>query len=139
MNNDVDGGLKSGVTTSHDLTSAVKDGFVKVNLPLIRFEEDGCQIAYCPALEVSGYGNSADEALESFKISLEEFFRYVINKKTLEKEMERLGWTISPNRQRELTPPPMTKLLQENENFIRIFNNHFFNKENFMVDLPIAV
>lgn len=120
-------------------TIPVKDGYFKVNLPLIRFEEDGCQIAYCPALDISGYGNSPDEAFESFKISLEEFFRYVTNKKTFEKEMERMGWTISHNRQREMTPPPMTKLLQENDNFSRIFNDHSFNKESFTVDLPIAV
>lgn len=120
-------------------TIPVKDGYFKVNLPLIRFEEDGCKIAYCPALDVSGYGNSAEEALESFKISLEEFFRYVTNKKTFEKEMERMGWTISHNRKREMTPPPMTKLLQENDNFSRIFNEHPFNKEDYTVDLPIAV
>lgn len=120
-------------------TIPVKNGYVKVNLPLIRFEEDGCQIAYCPALDISGYGKSADEAFESFKISLEEFFRYVTNKKTFEKEMERMGWTISHNRQREMTPPPMSRLLQENDNFSRIFNDHSFNKENYTVDLPIAV
>ncbi|MBW8334859.1 MAG: hypothetical protein K0M40_22775 [Prolixibacteraceae bacterium] len=120
-------------------TIPVKDGYFKVNLPLIRFEEDGCKIAYCPALDVSGYGNSAEEALESFKISLSEFFRYVTNKKTFEREMERMGWTISHNKHKEMTPPPMTKLLQDNDNFSRIFNEHSFNKENYTVDLPIAV
>lgn len=120
-------------------TIPVKNGYVKVNLPLIRFEEDGYHIAYCPALDVSGYGNSAEEALESFKISLEEFFRYLTNKKTFEREMQRMGWTISHNRQREMIPPPMSKLLEENDNFSRIFNDHSFNKENYTVDLPIAV
>ncbi len=120
-------------------TIPVKDGYFKVNLPLIRFEEDGCKIAYCPALDVSGYGSSAEEALESFKISLSEFFRYVTNKKTFVLEMERMGWTISHNKHKEMTPPPMTRLLQENDNFSRIFNEHSFNKENYTVDLPIAV
>jgi hypothetical protein len=117
----------------------VKDGYFKVSLPLIRFEEDGCNIAYCPALDVSGYGNSAEEALESFKISLSEFFKYLTNKKTFEKEMIRMGWTFSQNKHKGMTPPPMSKLLQENDNFSRIFNEHSFNKENYTVDLPVAV
>jgi hypothetical protein len=120
-------------------TIPVKDGYFKVNLPLIRFEEDGCKIAYCPALDVSGYGYSDEEAFNSFKLSLAEFFKYVTNKKTFEKEMVRMGWQISHNKHREMTPPPLTKLLEENDNFSRIFNDHSFLKEDFSVDLPIAV
>lgn len=55
---------------------------MQVDLALILFEEDGSQIAYCQALDVSGYGNDEEEAKRSFEISLSEFFRYLINKKT---------------------------------------------------------
>jgi len=120
-------------------TIPVKDGYFKVNLPLIRFEEDGCKIAYCPALDISGYGNNDDEALESFKISLSEFFKYTTNKKTFEKVMQSMGWTISHNKHQSMTPPPMTKLLEENDTFSRIFNEHSYYKEDFTVDLPVAV
>ena len=50
---------------------------IKVNLSLIEFEEDGCQIVYCPALDVSGYGKSEYEAMKSFTVSLGEFFHYL--------------------------------------------------------------
>lgn len=120
-------------------TIPVKDGFLKVNLPLIKFEENGCKIAYCPALDISGYGNNEEEAIESFKISLSEFFRYLTNKKTFEKEMERMGWTISQTKKKSMTPPPMTKLLQDNENFSRIFNEHSYHKEDLTIEFPIAV
>ena len=120
-------------------TIPVKDGVYKVNLPLIKFEEDGAKIAYCPALDVSGYGNTDEEALESFKISIYEFFRYITNKKTFEKVMEQMGWTISHNKNKSLTPPPMSKLLEENDNFSRIFNEHDYYKENYTVELPIAI
>jgi len=49
---------------------------VHVNVPLILFEEDGAQIVYCPALDVSGYGKDETEAKQSFEVSLGEFFRY---------------------------------------------------------------
>ena len=120
-------------------TIPVKDGFFSVNLPIIKFEEDGCRIAYCPALELSGYGSNEEEAIESFKISLGEFFLYTTNKKTFEKEMERLGWIISQNKNIAMIPPPMTKLLQENDNFSRIFNEHSYYKEDLTIELPIAV
>jgi hypothetical protein len=120
-------------------TIPVKEGFFKVNLSLIKFEEDGCKIAYCPALEISGYGNNDEEAIESFKISLSEFFKYTSNKKSFEKEMERMGWTISRAKNKSMIPPSMIKLLQENDNFSRIFNEHSFYKEDLTIDLPIAV
>lgn len=120
-------------------TIPISHGYIKVNLPLIRFEEDGSKIAYCPALDVSGYGLSDTEAMESFKISLAEFFRYLVNKKTFEKELVRLGWHMSSRRESKMTPPTMTKLLEENDNFSRIFNNHPFYKEDYSVELPVAV
>lgn len=120
-------------------TIPVKNGIFKVNLSVIKFEEDGCKIAYCPALDVTGYGKTDEEAEKSFEISLEEFFKYTTNKKTFEKEMERMGWTISHNKNKTLTPPPMTKLLQENDNFSRIFNDHSYYKEDLTIDLPVAV
>lgn len=35
---------------------------LKVKLSLIQFQEDGAEIVYCPALEVTGYGNTVEEA-----------------------------------------------------------------------------
>ena len=65
---------------------------VKVNTSVIIFEEDGAQIVYCPALDVSGYGNDEAEAYESFKIVLHEFIHYSINKGTFYEELKRMGW-----------------------------------------------
>jgi hypothetical protein len=109
---------------------------VMVNLPLILFEEDGSQIAYCPALDVSGYGQSEPEALESFKISLGEFLLYTIRKKTFTAEMKRMGWTIKKSSRKPMIPPTMSKLLEENENFSRIFNNFPFRKIDEPISLP---
>ena len=43
---------------------------IDVKLPLIEFEEDGCYVVYCPALDVSGYGKTEPEANQSFTVSL---------------------------------------------------------------------
>lgn len=68
---------------------------VTVNLPLIIFEEDGSQIVFCPALDISGYGRSEPDALASFKINLGEFLLYTIRKKTFKDEMKHMGWAIT--------------------------------------------
>jgi len=59
------------------------DNNIDVKLPIIIFKENDIDIAYCPALDLSGYGSDESSALESFNISLREFLNYILNKKTL--------------------------------------------------------
>jgi hypothetical protein len=105
-------------------------------LSLISFEEDGAKIVYCPALDISGYGDSEQDANDSFAISLEEFFSYTTHKGTFNDELRRLGWKIRGKK--PMVPPDMTKLLSDNENFSRIFNNHPFYKFDKEIAIPIA-
>jgi hypothetical protein len=111
---------------------------IKINLSLIEFEEDGSQIVYCPALDVSGYGKTEAEAMSSFSISLGEFFHYTTNKNTLASELKLMGWVIKKSKSKPMTPPPMSHLLESNDNFNRIFNSHSFRKFDKAFDLPLA-
>ena len=120
-------------------TLQTKKGAVQVNLAIIQFKEEGSFIVYCTAVDVSGYGKTVEEAEESFKISLTEFFKYTINKGTFTSELKRMGWNISRSKRKPMIPPPMSQLLSENENFNRIFNNHEFQKFDRNVEIPIAV
>lgn len=113
------------------------EGKIEMRLPFIAFEEDGSQIVYCPALDISGYGNNEVEANESFTTSLEAFFLYTINKKTFKEELHRLGWKTK-NKNKPMTPPDMSKLLSENDNFNRIFNTHPFRKYDQQIEIPIS-
>ena len=109
---------------------------IKVNLPIIIFEEDNAIIMYCPALDVQGYGKDEVEAMESFKVTLSEFFLYTMRKKTLFDELKRMGWIIRKSRVKPMSPPPMTQLLENNDNFSRIFNNYSFRKVNEPIAMP---
>jgi hypothetical protein len=123
-------------TLKGELVSGKKQ--IKVNLSLIEFEEDGCQIVYCPALDVSGYGKTETEAMNSFYITLGEFFQYTTNKETLASELKLMGWVIRKSRYKPMIPPPMSQLLKSNDNFSRIFNEHPFRKFDKAFDLPLA-
>ena len=67
---------------------------IKVNLNVISFKENDVCFVYSPALDITGYGNTVDEAKDSFNITLQEFLRYTSNKNTLVNELKRLGWKV---------------------------------------------
>ena len=109
---------------------------IKVNLPLILFKEDGQLIAFCPALDISGYGSSEKDAIEAFTISIGEYLLYTTNKGTLQKDLEVHGWTVRKSLRKPMIPPDMSYLLSANEEFSRVFNNHDFKKINHSVNMP---
>lgn len=107
-----------------------------VRLPILIFEEDNSTVVYCPPLELSGYGNNETEAKESFRISLEEFFRYATHKNTLRTELKRLGWKMKNHPSKPMVPPTMEELLRDNENFSRVFNRYDFKKTVETIQMP---
>jgi hypothetical protein len=109
---------------------------VKCKLPIIIFEEGNCHIFYCPALDLSGYGNTESEASNSFNKVLSEYFRYTMNKGTLSEDLRRHGWTLRTSLKKRATPPSLGKLLETNEDFSRIFNNHDFRKIDKEIRIP---
>jgi hypothetical protein len=111
---------------------------ITVNLFVILFNEEGTVIAFCPALDIYGYGNNALEAQNSFDVALEEYFRYTINKNTLHDDLTSRGWKLagSKSKRNGLIPPTMSELLNLNSDFGEIFNTHEFQKLNRAVVLP---
>ena len=125
--------LKLEGTFSH--TSGPK---IVMNLSLITFEEEGSHIVYCPPLDLSGYGDTAIEALESFQVTLDELLKYTTNKGTLWNELERLGWKKRGTKRNPLlTQPDWDKLLRDNEPLQEIVKEHSFNKIEKKVEIPV--
>ncbi|MBS1902140.1 MAG: hypothetical protein JSS75_00355 [Bacteroidetes bacterium] len=96
---------------------------VETNLNLISFQEDGTYIVYSAAMDMSGYGKTESEALESFKIALEEFVRYTMAKKTIFEELARLGWSISGKTKKTAFPPSFETLQERNPHFQQIIES----------------
>ncbi len=85
---------------------------IKGTLSIIQFKEGKNIILYSPSLEITGYGATETDAKKSFEVTLQEFLRYTIKKKTLRKELERLGWTFKG---KKLIQPEFTGLLFKNK------------------------
>lgn len=107
---------------------------IQISLSVVLFEDSGSQIAYCPALNVYGYGNTEAEARSSFETCLTEFLDYAIRKKTLGKELAALGWTIK--KEKKFSAPTFSKLLDSNKDLRKIMDTKDFKKINTSFSLP---
>lgn len=109
---------------------------IKANLSVVLFKEDNIHIAYCPAVNVYGYGETDSEAKKSLEVCLSEFFKYTINKNTLTSELEALGWKIK--NQSKVRPPEFSTLLSKNSELKAIFDSKPFRKfdKGFAIPLP---
>lgn len=108
---------------------------ITVKIPVILFKEDNITIAYSPAVNVYGYGETESAAKKSFEVSLEEFFRYAINKNTLKSELEALGWKVKGAH--KCAPPDFSVSLNKNAEFKNIFNRQAFKKIERGISLPL--
>jgi len=71
----------------------------KINseLAIFLFKEDDSYIAYSPALDLSGYGKTEEEARNSFNIVLKEYFDYAINEGSLYQDLKNHSWNTKLN------------------------------------------
>lgn len=105
---------------------------------LFQFQENGNTIIYSPAFDLSGYGKSVAEAKESFEITIGEFLNYTIHKKTLAKELKRLGWKVKNDdiKHRRLKTPVLADLIQKNDYLAEILNEKEFTKFDQTLSVP---
>jgi hypothetical protein len=108
---------------------------VKVDVPVMLFEEEKTWFAYMPSFDLTGYGNNQEEAKESLKIVLDEFIRYSLNKKTFFEELRRLGWEIK-SKKRPIHAPKMSDLIQKNDQLKDIINSKQYSTANYQVNVP---
>jgi hypothetical protein len=109
--------------------------FIKVSLQVLFFEEDKIHYAYMPSFDLTGYGNTEDEAKESLTVVLDEFLRYTLNKNTLFIEMQRLGWRIK-SKKKPMYAPKMSDLINTNDQLKDIVNSKQYTTSNYQVNVP---
>ena len=93
------------------------------NIAVVLFKEDNVHIAYSPALDLSGYGATEEEARASFEVVLREFLNYSTVKKTLKEELKRLGWTFKGKKMEVVRAPSVEELAASNEALQQLTKN----------------
>lgn len=77
--------------------------------------DDVTFVAYCPALELSSFGDTLEDAKEAFNEVLKIFIKETTRKGTLDKELLSLGWTLRKIPQPKYSPP---RLIAKYKNLI---------------------
>jgi predicted RNase H-like HicB family nuclease len=76
-----------------------------VNVDVLLFREDKYFVAYCPALEVSSYGETEEEAKSAFDEALDIFIEETEKRGSFEKALLKLGWSLRQVPQPSYIPP----------------------------------
>jgi hypothetical protein len=110
---------------------------VELNVSIFLWQEDSVFYVYSPALDLTGYGLSKEEARESFETVLLEFVKYTHNKKTIFKELENLGWAVN-KRKKRVVSPDFEDLLSENDHFRDLYKTKDLVRDSSNVNLELA-
>jgi predicted RNase H-like HicB family nuclease len=102
---------------------------VKINVFILK--EDDLFVAYSPALELSSYGDTEDEAKEAFQNALQIFIEDTQEKGTLEKVLLSLGWTLRKKPRVSYQPPTLTSRTMQ------VLSSRMTSKLTEQVQLPI--
>ncbi len=108
---------------------------VEVRVDLIEYQEDGIHYVFSPALDLVGYGETPKKARESWETVLSEYFRYAMNKNTLEEDLRSRGWKQNKN---DYQPPAFDWLLLHNQDLSEVYNKHDFRKVSSPIKVPLA-
>jgi len=68
-------------------------------------------VAFCPALDLSGYGYTIEESKKSFEKNLEIFFEETIEKGTIYNVLLNLGWSLKKKPKYDFIPPDISSSL----------------------------
>ena len=77
-------------------------------------DEDKIYVAFCPALNLSSYGNTLNDAKKAFDEVVSIFVEETTKKGTLEKVLLKLGWTLKALPKPIFEPPKLsTQFMQQ--------------------------
>lgn len=111
--------------------------YVELSISIFIWEEDSIFYVYAPALDLTGYGKSKEEAKASFETVLYEFVKYTHNKKTIFTELENLGWAVNKKKKR-VVAPNLEEMLDENEHFKELYKSKNLVKDLSNINLQLV-
>ncbi len=104
-----------------------------VRLTLLCYLNDNVAVVYSPALDLYGYAHSEAEAMESFRIALDEYISYTNRERTLRQDLESHGWSVSGDK---ITAPDFATLYERSETLRDVVDRKSFRKLDLPVEFP---
>lgn len=110
---------------------------VDASLDIYTFNNDGYVVVYCPALDISAYGDDKEQAKQSFEFRFSEYIKYCLAKNTLLKDLQKHGWKIKSLKQKRVKSPTVEEMLTRNKALKKIlFGGTDYVKQTAEVELP---
>jgi hypothetical protein len=78
---------------------------LKINVEVVVVKEGDYFVAYCPALELSAYGDKQENALKSFDKEVKIFLDETHKRGTLERYLLKNGWRLQQTPNAVYEPP----------------------------------
>lgn len=107
---------------------------IDIHLAVYTFVDGGASIAYCPALDLSGYGETEEQAKSSFEEVMKQYIKYGISHGTLFRDMKKYGWNIANNK---ASSPLTIKMIKKNDILRDIVENKDYCKYSESISIPI--
>jgi len=111
-----------------DAELLVPKGNISAHLDLYSFLDKNIHILYCPALDMSGYGETEEDAQKSFEEVFTTSMAYMVNKNSLHDDLKKHGWNIRGKKSHDLKSPKFEDMYKTNKEFKDIIDNKPYQK-----------
>lgn len=112
---------------------------VNVGLSMYIFKEEDVFIVYCPALDMSAYGDTEQQAKKAFEDVLEESLKYMLNKSTLKQDLINHGWKLKSLKQKKIKAPSIEEMMKKNSSFRELINKKEYTTYKQTIGIPEIV
>ena len=109
---------------------------VKMNLQMYLFQEDSSFIVYCPALDLSAYGETEELTKRAFEDVLSINLEYMMNKGTIFEDLKKHGWVVKGKKQRKIKAPTFDEMLKRSDALKDIARNKDYIKYSQDICIP---
>jgi hypothetical protein len=82
------------MSSAMDYIKEHTDKYIEVQLGVLVFQEEDSYLAFCPALNLSTYGESISDVKDAFDDVLTAYIEECTKMGTLEKDLLSHGWTL---------------------------------------------
>lgn len=84
-------------------------------------------IAYCPSLNLIGYGNGEENAKKDFEWIMDDYLNDMVSQGTLEEDLRNHGWTIS---QRTFSEPKISDMMAKDKELKDFIDKGLYQRIN---------
>ena len=113
-----------------------KDKSVSVKLGMYLFREGKSFIVYCPAFDLSAYGDTEEQAKQSFTDTFQITLKYMLNKNTVKEDLINHGWQIKSVKQKKIKAPSLETMLKNNDSFRELLEKKEYKTYRQTVGIP---